>query len=347
MKILFNLLGILLFGTMVLQSSNAQVGQIIWEDNFNTLDTDKWNIATGDGCPDLCGWGNEELEYYHSDNVRIEEISGEPGNFALVLEARAEAMGNKSFTSGKVTTENKIAVKYGMIEVRMKTPDVEVGLWPAVWLLGTNHPAVGWPQCGEIDLMEMGQKQQFLSDKRLGGASPNQVVGSNLLFYDDEACTSENADCAASIAFDNYYCTPYKADDPLNERFVIYRLYWDDKEIKFTIEDNGITHEMYAGTFPVGHAAQEFKKPFYLLMNLAVGGDFTDASAAGQVTAPLPAKMYIDYIRIRKWNGKGEVTGADDLMANAGGDIQVADGELFFLDASGSYGNRNLYLAHQ
>ncbi|WP_430815113.1 PKD domain-containing protein [Carboxylicivirga sp. RSCT41] len=344
MKISINILVILLLGLVSLQTVNAQVGQIIWEDNFNTLDTDRWNITSGDGCPELCGWGNEELEYYHPDNVKIEEIPGEPGNFALVLEARSEVMGDKSFTSGKVTTENKIAVKYGMIEVRMKAPDVEVGLWPAVWLLGTNHSAVGWPQCGEIDIMEMGQKQVFLSNKGIGDASPNQVAGSNLLFFDDEACTSENADCAASIAFDNYYCTPYKAGVPLNERFVIYRLYWDDQEIKFTVEDNGVTHEMYAGPFPIGHAAQEFKKPFYLLMNLAVGGNFTDAENVGQVTASLPGKMYIDYIRIRKWNGKGEVTDTNELLANAGGDMNVAEGETVTLNAAGSYGSIASYV---
>jgi beta-glucanase (GH16 family) len=323
--------------------SQAQVGQIIWEENFNTLDTDIWNITTGDGCPDLCGWGNEELEYYHQDNVTIEEIAGEPGNYALVLEVKNESIGGSSFTSGKVTTENKIAVKYGMIEVRMKAPDVEVGLWPAVWLLGTNHRAIDWPRCGEIDLMEMGQSAQFRSDKGLAGASPNEVSGSNLIWYSDEACASDNQSCAASISYDNYYCTPYEASAPLNNRFVTYRLYWDDKEIKFTVEDNGIIHNMYTGPFPIGDDAQEFHKPFYLLLNLAVGGSFTDAATPGQVTAPLPGKMYVDYIRIRKWNGKGEVTTPSDIMANAGGNLTVADGETITLDGAGSYGNITSY----
>lgn len=336
----------LLIGVFYVALSEAQVGQIIWEEDFNSFNSDVWNVTTGDGCPDLCGWGNAELEYYANDNVGVEEITEEPGNYALVIEAKSESIGGKSFTSGKVTTKDKLAIKYGMIEVRMKVPDVEVGLWPAVWLLGTNDNAVGWPQCGEIDIMEMGQDSQFRTDKGIAGASENEVVGSNLLFYSDDACADDNQTCAASIAYDNYYCTPYKASTPLNDRFVIYRVYWDDNNIQFTVEDNGVTHSMYTGPFPLGDDASEFNKPFYMILNLAVGGNFTDASTDAQVTAPLPGKMYIDYIRVRKWNGKGEISTSEGVSVNAGGDIKVAVNDTVTLNGAGSFGDIQRYEWH-
>lgn len=85
-------------------SSQAQVGQLLWEDNFDTINTSHWNIVEGNGCQlgaNLCGWGNQELEYYQADNVAIEPVPGEPGNSALVLEARAENVEGSAFTSGQ------------------------------------------------------------------------------------------------------------------------------------------------------------------------------------------------------------------------------------------------------
>ena len=80
--------------------TKAQVGHVIWEDDFNTIDSSVWNIELGDGCDEgLCGWGNQELQSYQNENVSIEEIPGEPGNYALVLEAREQSIGNSSFTS--------------------------------------------------------------------------------------------------------------------------------------------------------------------------------------------------------------------------------------------------------
>jgi beta-glucanase (GH16 family) len=212
-----------LTGAVLFTSSlSAQVGQILWEDNFDSLDATVWSADTGDGCPDLCGWGNQELQYYQEENISIEEIPGETGNFALVLEARAEAAGGKAFTSGKVTSRNNLAVKYGMIEARIKVPDdVSKGLWPAFWMLGTNEEAVGWPNCGEIDLMEMGQSTQFRNDQGFPFADENDLVGANILFYSDDACAPDNLTCAASISFDTYYNQPYYDAASLTDRFII------------------------------------------------------------------------------------------------------------------------------
>ncbi len=317
----------------------SQEGQIIWEENFNQLDTTVWNIVEGNGCPDQCGWGNGELEYYSKNNVRVEEIPGEPGNYALVLEAKKEAVGNNAFTSGKISSAKKTAIKYGMVEMRIKVPDdLSKGLWPAAWMLGTNLPANGWPSCGEIDIMEMGQSATFRSNNGFANSTENDIVGANLLFYSKDACSGTNTNCAASIAYDNYYCQPYRGSSPLTERFLIYRMYWDDEYIRFTVEDNGNVQNLYTGPFPIGTESSEFRKPFYFVLNLAVGGTFTDAANASQVTADLPGKMYIDYIRVRKWNGKGEVFTNNEMMANAGADQTLSSGEQVTLNAAGSYG---------
>jgi beta-glucanase (GH16 family) len=318
---------------------NAQVGQVIWEDDFNSLNTELWNVDIGDGCPELCGWGNSELQSYQNNNVYVEEIPGEEGNFALVLEAKKEKTGNSAFTSGKVTTKNKLGIKYGMVEFRIKVAnDQSKGLWPAAWLLGTNIDAVNWPYCGEIDMMEMGHGTQFRNEQELPNTNENTLIGGNLIFYSDDACSNDNQDCAASIAFDKWYNEPYTSKTTLTDRFMIYRMYWDDNEIRLTMEDRGAVHNLYTGPFPIGAEASEFKKPFYLLLNLAVGGSFTDASSPSQVTADLPGKMYIDYVRVKKWNGKGTVYTPEKLMANAGADMKLAAGETLSLDASGSYG---------
>ena len=318
----------------------AQTGHILWQDDFNTLDSKVWNIDIGDGCDEnLCGWGNQELQSYQNNNVYIEEIPGEPGNFALVLEARKENSGSSSFTSGKVTTKNNLAVKYGMVEFRIKVPDdLSKGLWPAAWLLGTNQEADGWPYCGEIDMMEMGHNTSFRNEQEFPNANENNLVAGNLIFYDDDACADNNQTCAASISFDKYYNQPYHTSETLTDRFMIYRMYWDEEQIRLTVDDNGNVQNLYTGPFPISGKSSAFTKPFYLLLNLAVGGNFTDASNSSQVTAELPGKMYIDYVRIKKWNGRGEVFGADQVMANAGANKTISESEPLTLDASGSYG---------
>jgi beta-glucanase (GH16 family) len=318
----------------------SQTGHIIWQDDFNSIDPTVWNIDQGDGCNEgLCGWGNFELQSYQNENVYIEEIAGEPGNYALVLEARRENSGNSSFTSGKVTTKNNLAVKYGMIEFRIKVPDdLSKGLWPAAWLLGTNQAADGWPFCGEIDMMEMGHNTSFRNEQEFPSANENNLVAGNLIFYDEDACADNNQTCAASISFDKYYNQPYHTSETLTDRFMIYRMYWDEEQIRLTVDDNGNVQNLYTGPFPISDNSSAFTKPFYLLLNLAVGGNFTDASNSSQVTAELPGKMYIDYVRIKKWNGRGEVFGADQVMANAGANKTIPENEPITLDASGSYG---------
>ena len=142
--------------------AQAQVGPLLWEDNFNTLDN--WLKITGNGS---WGWGNGELEFYKNENVDIADVPGEPGNKALRIIAKQESgpgivdqWGNPlQYTSGKVMSKSFVSVKYGMIEARVWVPNLNLGGWPAFWLLGTANYA--WPRSGEIDMMEMGLKKVY------------------------------------------------------------------------------------------------------------------------------------------------------------------------------------------
>lgn len=168
----------------------AQVGGVIWEEHFNHLDN--WMKMTGNGA---WGWGNGELQFYKEENVEIADVPGEPGNKALRIIAKQESgpgivdqWGNPlDYTSGKVISKAKISVKYGLIEARVRVPDLDLGGWPAIWLLGTAN--YNWPRCGELDMMEMGHKKAFrdLHDEHNGGnglnnSTVNQMAGANAIF---------------------------------------------------------------------------------------------------------------------------------------------------------------------
>ena len=300
----------------------AQIGELIWEENFNDLDN--WIKITGNGS---WGWGNGELEYYKEENVGISSIPDDPNNNALHIIARNESgpditdqWGNPlSYTSGKVISKSNISIKYGVIEARVRVPDLDLGGWPAVWLLGTSNYT--WPRNGELDMMEMGSRQSFrdLHDEHNGGnglnnSNVNQVVGANAIFYSDDAVTPDNPSGAASISWDpdDDDCRPYyNYENSLNDRFVIYRIYWDNESIRFTIIDDGMEYDLYEEPMQINEESDEFQNPFYLIANLAVGGLFTDAEYIGgegePISMPFPANMYVDYIKVYEWNEKGEV----------------------------------------
>lgn len=126
-------------------SAQVKKGKLVWEENFNgkKLDEKVWNFETGDGCPHVCGWGNNERQIYTKDNHRLE-------NGYLIITAKKE--GDK-YTSTRITTAGKKEFKYGYIEARAKIPTGK-GIWPAFWMLGSNIGQVSWPLAGEIDIIE-------------------------------------------------------------------------------------------------------------------------------------------------------------------------------------------------
>ena len=143
-------------------------GQMVWSDEFDTgtrLDSKVWSYDLGDS-----GWGNQELQNYTNDaeNVRIEDGK-------LVINIRSTGAGaSRRFTSARVRTQDKLTFKYGRIEARIKMPDLADGLWPAFWTLGNNFSEVGWPSCGELDIVEMGSGASISADvinKRVGSTA--------------------------------------------------------------------------------------------------------------------------------------------------------------------------------
>ena len=137
--------------TTTIQVTVTVVLVLVWSDEFNTVgtpDASKWSFEIGDGCPNLCGWGNNELQWYTN---RPENAVVQGG--LLKITAIRESFSGKSFTSARMISRDKYSFRYGKIEVRAKLP-AGVGTWPAIWMLGNNINTAGWPACGEIDIME-------------------------------------------------------------------------------------------------------------------------------------------------------------------------------------------------
>lgn len=235
-----------------------------WNDEFegNILNDGSWSYDIGTGCPELCGWGNNELQYYREENVKVED-----GN--LVIEARNEIFEQSEFTSGKIVTRNKEAFQYGRIDVRAILPSGGQGMWPAFWLLGTNQPVVGWPACGEIDVMEM-----------IGGGGRERTITGNV-FWDDNGTRNQPNSYTLSegFFFDEYH---------------VFSIIWTEEKIDYYVDD-----QFYKSFDITSSAREEFKRPFYFIINLAVGGNFPGSP---DDTTQLPSQLLVDYVRVFEFN---------------------------------------------
>lgn len=142
---------LLLTGCSVL--GQVKKGKLIWEENFNgnKLNEKVWNYELGDGCPNICGWGNNERQIYTKENHKI--VDGK-----LIITAKKDG---DQYTSTRITTAGKKEFKYGYMETRAKIP-VGQGIWPAFWMLGSNIKQVGWPKSGEIDILEYVGKEPHM-----------------------------------------------------------------------------------------------------------------------------------------------------------------------------------------
>ena len=298
--------------------SNPKIGRLLWSEEFNdaTLNTALWTPSDGNGCQvNLCGYGNAELEYYSPNNLSIANVPFEAGTRALAIRAARENVGGNQFTSGKIDSFGKVQVQYGMIEVRMSTPPLATGLWPAAWLLGTS-PQV-WPRKGEIDIAELGDKASVLS--AAGAPGPDYFTGANVITWSQDACVPGNESCAASTAWQTKNW--YEPQVSFANRFVKYRFYWTKSQMRFTVIDTDGEHDLYDKPLEVN--TTELQAPFYFLLNLAVGGNFTDAANPSQVTAPLPGTMYVDYVRVYELDGKGEVKLGNQIFPEPAGKFGV------------------------
>jgi beta-glucanase (GH16 family) len=246
--------------------------RLVWSDEFDEPagtppNPDHWGYNRGDGTSEsVAGWGNHELESY-TDNP---ENAAADGKSHLVITARAAPAtldcyyGPCRYTSARLLTTGKFEQTYGRTEARIKVPS-GAGLWPAFWMLGTNIGAVGWPASGEIDIMEN------------VGRQPNKLYG-----------TLHGPGYSGSNGFGSTLDLPA----PLADEFHVYAVDWQKDGIVWTVDGTVYHHATPADVAPNAWA---YNHPFFLLLNLAVGGDF-----GGPVSpdTKFPASMLVDYVRV-------------------------------------------------
>lgn len=258
--------------------------QLVWNEDFTeaTLDRAVWNVeVNGDG------GGNNELQYYCEKGV---SIGAEPttGKQCLILTATKENYQGKACTSGRVNTKGKMTYTFGRIDARIKFPQTANGLWPAFWQMGNNYDQVGWPKCGETDIIELGHQSAFgngTQDRYFNGA---MHVGRawNAVWSDAQAVTWD-----------------YSVEDT----FHIVTMIWTPTSVDMYMDKEA--HPEYGAYF---HADLEpnddadynrqlvFGKPNFVIANLAVGGNFPGIYNINGITALAagPRSVYIDWIRI-------------------------------------------------
>jgi beta-glucanase (GH16 family) len=233
---------------------------LAWSDEFSgsTLEANNWNQEIGNGTG---GWGNNELEYYTNSSKNTFVSNGN-----LIIEARKEPIGGFNYSSGRMTTQNKKTFKYGRIDIRAKLP-VGKGIWPALWMLGSNISSVGWPACGEIDMME------------LIGTFPNRISGTIHWRSAGGVWTYQGAD----------YFLP---SGDYSQQFHVFSIVWQQDIIKWYVDDNLFLTKTAAD---LGGATNPFNNNQFFLFNVAVGGNWPGPPDAGTV---FPQRMFVDYVRV-------------------------------------------------
>jgi len=248
---------LLLLLLLMPQLASSQCEILLWEENFDgtEVNTETWNIAY-----DNLGGGNNELQYY---TPRAENVYIEDGN--LVLKALKENFEDRIFTSGKITTKNHFDFKYGRIEGSMKLAEGQ-GMWPAFWMLPAENVYGSWPNSGEIDIME------------LVGHEPNIVWGTLHIgppwFYTNGSDTLETGN--------------------FSDDFHKFSIEWFEDSIKWYRDD--ILYSMKTkDDLTKPEQWNRYQERFYLILNLAVGGDWPGPPNA---TTVFPQTMMVDYVRV-------------------------------------------------
>ena len=233
--------------------------QLTWSDDFQGAagslpDPSKWTFDLGTGQD---GWGNQELQQYTNDPANV-SLDGE-GNLVIT----AIRSGN-SFTSARIKTQGLFSQQYGRFEARLKTPHGP-GLWPAFWLLGSNVETVGWPQCGEIDIMELRGQEPHIIHGSLHGpgySAGAAVTGAHALIND---------------RFDN--------------DFNLFAVEWFEDRIDFFVNDylyKRVERDELPGEWV-------FNTPFFIILNVAVGGTYVGFPTD---QTPFPQQMVVDYVKV-------------------------------------------------
>jgi beta-glucanase (GH16 family) len=239
--------------------------QLAWSDEFDgaagsAVDATKWVFETGNGSG---GWGNNELEYYRSgtSNAALD------GSGNLVITAKQESYGGFAYTSARIKTQGLASWTYGHIEARIKLPYGR-GLWPAFWMLGNDISTNSWPACGEIDIMENIGKEPSINHGSL---------------HMPAAGTSSDDELTGSITF---------ATGKLSDDFHVYAIDWSSSAIQFYLDGN--PYETQTPANATGRT-WEFDQPFFILLNIAVGGNWPGSPDS---TTVFPQTMTVDYVRV-------------------------------------------------
>jgi beta-glucanase (GH16 family) len=239
---------------------------LVWSDEFNgpngsMPDRAKWTAVSNGS-----GYGNRELEYYTGRSANLHEENGN-----LVITARREPFtgrdGLRGFTSARIESQGRFELKYGRIEARIRIPQGQ-GIWPAFWMLGSDYDRIGWPACGEIDIMEN------------VGYEPSRIHGS-----------LHGPGYSGGHPLSGFYTLPDQAR--FSDGFHVFAIEWEPQTVRFYVDD--ILYETQtAGNLPAG-SPWAFDHPFFLVLNVAVGGYWPGDPDA---TTPFPATMLVDYVRV-------------------------------------------------
>lgn len=236
---------------------------LVWEDNFDgaagsSPDASKWTYDIGTG---VNGWGNNELQYYtdRPENVSLD------GNGNLVITAIAENFNGSPYSSARITTKGLFSQTYGRFEARIKTP-FGPGLWPAFWMLGDDIDVVGWPFCGEIDVME------------LRGQEPSRIHGS----VHGPGYSGGNA---VTDTFD-------LSDGRFDTEFHVFAVEWGEGFVEYFVDG-----QLYLRLTPNDVPGDwVYDDDFFMILNVAVGGSFVGfPSPTG---TRFPQTMTVDYVRV-------------------------------------------------
>ncbi len=212
--------------------------ELVWNDEFegSQINTNNWVFEIGDGCPGLCGWGNNELQYYREENAWVEDG-------ILTIEARQQNFGGRNYTSARMKTQGKKSFQYGRIDIRALLPKGQ-GIWPALWMLGDNITSVSWPASGEIDIMEM-----------VGGNGRENTVHGTLHW-----------DNNGHVYTGNGYTLP---SGTFADEYHVFSIIWDEIAIRWFVND-----VEYGVLNITASDMTEFHDSFFFLFNIAVGGNW-------------------------------------------------------------------------
>lgn len=230
---------LLLGGVTLWHIGFSQCPNLIWSDDFdgNTLDENNWNYQIGTGCDiGICGWGNNELQYYQQDNITVE-------NGLLKITAARENYRGSKYTSGRINSKNKVDVHYGRYEALIKLP-AGMGLWPAFWMLSTDEPYGSWPQSGELDIME------FVA------ARPDEILGT--IHYGDPYPNNQ------------FQGNTYTIDGAYPDAYHEFAIEWEPGEIRWFMDGILFSTKTDADVSPYNWP---FDHDFHFLLNVAVGGN--------------------------------------------------------------------------